>query len=87
MVVWQNMSMPPTSRYEIVLTEDERAALVALTRPTAQARQVLRARIVLGAAQGDSNAAIARDVGVCEDTVRKWRSRFAARRVAGLADA
>jgi transposase len=86
MVVWQNMSMPLSSPYQIVLTDDERAALTGLTRPSAQARQVLRARIVLAAADGCSNAGIAVDLGVCVDTVRKWRSRFVAHGLAGLAD-
>jgi transposase len=71
----------------IELTTDERAALVALIRPTGQARMVLRARIVLAAAGGASNAGIARDLAVCEDTVRKWRRRYAGDRLAGLADA
>ena len=38
-----------------------------------------RARIVLLAAQGASNAAIARACHCAENTVRKWRARFAAR--------
>ena len=61
---------------------------------TARARSVrgayrdrLRARIVLAAAAGTANAAIAADLGVCADTVRKWRRRFAAGRLAGLKDA
>jgi transposase len=69
-----------------VLSDDERAALMALIRPTAQARQVLRARIVLSAAEGATNTSIAADLAVCVDTVRKWRSRFVARGLAGLAD-
>lgn len=70
-----------------MLSTGERAALVALIRPTVQARMLLRARIVLAAADGASNAGIARDLAVCEDTVRKWHSRYARRRLAGLADA
>lgn len=81
------MPVPATSPYRVELTADERAALVALIRPTGQARMLLRARIVLAAADGASNAGIARDVGVCEDTVRKWRRRYAAGRLAGLRDA
>src|SRR5690348_17493067 len=84
---WQNMSVPPASPYRIELTACERAALVALIRPTGQARMLLRARIVLAAADGNSNAGIARDLGVCEDTVRKWRRRYAGQRLAGLVDA
>ncbi len=38
---------------------------------------VLRARIVLAAAQGSSNAQIARELGVNVDTVRLWRDRWA----------
>jgi len=60
----------------------------------AQARSVrgpyrdrLRAAIVLAAAAGRASAAIARELGVCTDTVRKWRRRFAAGRLAGLKDA
>jgi transposase len=85
--LWQNLPMPPCSPYRIELSAQERAALVALIRPTEQARMLLRARIVLAAADGASNAAIARDLGVCEDTVRKWRCRYARDRLPGLADA
>src|SRR5688572_11300219 len=87
MVFWQNMPVSPTSPYQIELTVDERAALVALTRPTAQARMVVRARIVLAAADGVANIAIAQRLRVHVDTVRKWRARFHARRFEGLADA
>jgi transposase len=86
-VFWQNIPVPLSSPHQIVLNVDERAALVALIRPTGQARMLLRAKIVLAAAGGASNAGIARDLAVCEDTVRKWRSRYAHRRLAGLADA
>ena len=45
------------------------------------------AQIVLAAAAGESNAQIAR-LGICEDTVRKWRRRWcAAPGAASLADA
>ena len=50
-------------------------------------RDRLRAQMVLAAAAGKSNAAIAGEAGVCTDTVRKWRRRFAAARLAGLRDA
>jgi transposase len=84
---WQNMAVPPISAHQIVLSIDERAALLALIRPTGQARMLLRARIVLAAADGGTNAGIARDLAVCADTVRKWRCRYARDRLAGLADA
>ncbi|MGP8303614.1 helix-turn-helix domain-containing protein [Streptomyces inhibens] len=53
----------------------------------AEIRAALRARIVLAAAGGGSNAEIARDQGVSVNTVRKWRRRFAATGLAGLRDA
>jgi transposase len=77
----------PSTPHQIVLSGDQRAALAALTRPTGQARMVLRARIVLAAADGTSNAGIGRDLAVCPDTVRKWRSRYATTGLAGLLDA
>ena len=47
---------------------------------------MLRARIVLAAAGGAANAAIARDLGVSDDTVRKWRRRFCEQGLPGLID-
>jgi len=41
---------------------------------------------VLAAACGRGNARIAADLAISVDTVRKWRSRFAVRGLAGLAD-
>lgn len=57
------------------------ADLIVLTRPATSARaehrQVIRAKIVLAAAQGHPNAAVAADVDVHVDTVRKLRERYA----------
>jgi len=50
-------------------------------------RDRVRAAIVLAAAAGQANAAIAAELGICTDTVRKWRRRFAEGRLAGLKDA
>jgi len=87
-LLWQNMSMPRLSSPDvIVLTAAERSELAGwVRRPTMQCRLVLRARIVLAAADGASNAAIGRDLRVVIDTVRKWRHRFVVARMAGLAD-
>jgi len=52
-----------------------------------QYRDRLRAKIVLAGAAGKNNTAIAAETGVCTDTVRKWRRRFAAGRLSGLKDA
>jgi transposase len=75
------------SPYQIVLSDEEQAVLMARARSVRGAfRDRLRAQIVLAAAGGTANAAIARELGVCTDTVRKWRRRFAASRLAGLKD-
>ena len=46
----------------------------------------MRARIVLAAAEGESNLAIAKRLGVSVPTARRWRTRFAERRLDGLVD-
>ena len=51
-----------------------------------EVRDLVRARIVLAAAAGTSNAVIANEVGVHLDTARKWRGRFAAGGLGGLVD-
>ncbi len=53
---------------------------------TSPQRLVLRARIVLAAAGGAANAAIACDLGCSVTVVRAWRRRFACRGIAGLFD-
>lgn len=69
------------------LTAEERETLLGWTRrrKTSQAL-ALRARIVLGCAEDQSNAAVAAALSVCNETVGKWRKRFAARRLDGLLD-
>jgi len=60
---------------------------VRLTRSsTVRAGLALRARIVLAAADGQPNERIAERVGASKVTVLKWRSRYAARGIAGLED-
>jgi transposase len=53
---------------------------------TAAHSQVVRARIVLLAAEGRANVDIALQVGVCVDVVSKWRKRFCQEGLAGLKD-
>jgi transposase len=77
-----------SSPYQIVLSGAEEAVLAARSRSVrGPYRDRLRATIVLAAAAGQANAAIARQLEVCTDTVRKWRCRFATGRLAGLKDA
>jgi transposase len=80
-------AMAMRSPYQVVVTDQERRVLVKRARSERVAhREVLRAQIVLAAADGASNAEIARRLGVCQDTVRKWRARFCAEGLPGLAD-
>jgi hypothetical protein len=57
-----------------------------LRAPTTEQRDVLRARIILLAAEGRSTRSIARMVGTMPRTVSMWRGRFARKGLAGLAD-
>jgi len=76
-----------TSPVLITLTDLERAELESLARARkAPLRAVQRAWIVLAAVDGQSNAQIARELGVHVDTVRTWRGRFAAEGRKGLTD-
>jgi len=72
---------------ELALTDQEQATLERWARRATSGQALaLRCRIVLGCASGASNAAVAEQLGVSRPTVTKWRSRFVARRLEGLAD-
>ena len=82
------MERMPSSLYVICLGDAERAELESLSRrATAPFRLVVRARVVLQAADGLANCAIAGRLGICEDTARKWRRRYCQQGIEGLADA
>jgi transposase len=71
----------------IELTAGERAELERRVRARTSPQQaVLRARVVLGAAAGAENIAIAQELGVVRHTVQHWRDRFARERLGGLVD-
>jgi transposase len=79
--------MSRTSPYRIALTEDERRRLEsAARRYTSPYREVVRARIVLYAAEGLGNDEIAARLATPRQVVSKWRKRFADQRLAGLGD-
>ena len=77
--------MPRKSPYRILLGKRERAALEAMARKyTSPYREVVRARIVLYAAEGFSNDQIAARLDTPRQIVSKWRKRFFEQRLAGL---
>jgi transposase len=69
--------MPGPKAIIINLSEEAAAALSKLIKAHQTGQQkVIRARIIVAASQGQSNAQIARALGVDEDTVRLWRQRW-----------
>jgi transposase len=71
----------------LVLTEDERETLERWARrPKSPQSLAVRSRIVLEAATGATNQDVAARVRVHQATVVKWRNRFLAHRLDGLAD-
>jgi len=79
--------MPRNSPYIIVLSDEEREQLTAIARSyTSQYRDVVRARIVLYAAQGIRNDEIAARIDTPRQIVSKWRKRFFEERLMGLDD-
>src|ERR687889_1261802 len=77
--------MPYRTPTALDLSEAERAGLQGWSRRRRTAQGLaLRARIVLRAAAGLSNTAIADGLGIAKHTVGKWRERFARLRTDGL---
>jgi len=69
----------------ILLSDAERRTLEAWSRGrSTPARLVLRAKIVLAAADGTMSKDIATQLGTSKKTVSLWRNRFAEGRVAGI---
>jgi DNA-directed RNA polymerase sigma subunit (sigma70/sigma32) len=79
--------MPGRSPYEVVLSEAERAELehraACYTRPH---REVLRAKLVLLAAEGKTNVEIGERLGISREAVGRWRRRFCKQRLERLED-
>jgi transposase len=79
--------VPLARAVPVTLTAAERKTLKKRVRGTKTPfRDRLRAQIVLAAARGRDNARIAAELRIHVDTARRWRGRFAARRLAGLED-
>ena len=81
-------SMPPGPRPPtVILSDTERETLERWSRrPTSAQALAERARIVLGAATGQSNTALAAQLQLTRPTISKWRGRFVAQRLDGLRD-
>src|SRR5947208_6090106 len=71
----------------LILSDAEQTELERLVRRhgTPQ-QQALRGRMILAAAEGKNNSQIARELDVCVDTVRKWRTRWIGLQAASLDD-
>ena len=77
--------MPRPSPFRIILTRDEQNELETRARKcTSPYRDVIRAKIILLAAQGLSNDDIAARLDTPRQIVSKWRKRFALARLPGL---
>ncbi len=69
--------MPGPKPPSINLTDVERQGLELLVRRHSTGQQkVIRARIVLQAADGKNNQEIVKDLNVSVDAVRLWRQRW-----------
>ena len=77
--------MPRKSPYKVLLSVDEKVRLQAIAQKyTSQYRDVMRAKIVLLAAEGLSNKEIGQRLDLPRQIVSKWRKRFFDQRLAGL---
>ena len=77
--------MPRKSPYKVLLGQDERDALQTITRKyTSPYCDVMRAKVILLAADGLSNKQIAERLQLPRQIVSKWRKRFFEQRLAGL---
>jgi hypothetical protein len=77
--------MPRHSPYEIVLQQQERRELeTRAAKYTLPYFQVLRARMILHAAEGLTNDQIAQRLDTRREVVSLWRKRFFEERLAGL---
>lgn len=79
--------MPRKSPFTIVITLEEKQKLESIVRKyTRPYIEVIRAKIVLYAAQGLENKEIAKRLETPERVVWKWRKRFFEERMEGLTD-
>ena len=78
--MWKPASVLP-------MTPDQRRTLEAwVNAKTTPQRVVLRSRVCLSAADGRSNNAIAKELGISRPTIILWRARFEKRGPAGIGE-
>ena len=84
-VAWRSFAKAFSPTEPVDLTDTERAQLETWVRkPKAQVRHVERVRIILWAANGLTNQAIAARLDTRPACIGKWRMRFGQERLAGL---
>ncbi len=77
--------MPRHSPYAVALTDEERRHLQETARKyTSPFCEVIRAKIILLAAEGLENTEIAARLDLPRQIVSKWRKRFCRERLDGL---
>ena len=77
----------PRHAPELECSIGDKARLVALTKSaTAEARAVVRARIILACLEGKEIQQVARELRVSVPSVSKWRKRFSLWGPRGLID-
>jgi len=77
--------MPKNSPYNIILTPDEERELnIRAAKYTLEYFKVIRAKIILLAAQGLGNDEIATKLDSRREVVSMWRKRFFEQRLEGL---
>lgn len=83
----REVDMPQASPHVIVLSGDEREHLEAAARRyTAPYAEVVRAKLILLAADGLENEVIGHKLDMPRQIVSKWRKRFFEHRLDGLSD-
>lgn len=79
--------MPQSSPNIVVLSEEEQQQLEATSRRyTAPYAEVVRAKLILLAAEGLDNEFIGEKLDMPRQIVSKWRQRFCELRLDGLSD-
>ena len=79
--------MPRRSPFQIVLSPAEKRELERISRRyTAPYYQVIRAKVVLLAAQGLDNKSIGLKLDIPRQVASRWRKRFFDQRLLGLQD-